>query len=115
MSRTIRRKNIETQLGNLSKLQYNIAGPYTESDFVITFVSWVHIYREPTPKERFKRWKELHSDNQYRYQTTVSKENRRLEQKSHRAFVKEKIKNFLKDRSDNVITYKAERCQKWYW
>lgn len=113
MSRTIRRKGIESKLNNNND-QQNIAGVYTECDFVEGY-SWFLVYREPTPDERFKQWKRLHQDGSYRYTSTVPNWGRRLEQKRHRSQVKQQIHRYLYGKAEDVLFKQATKAQKQWW
>lgn len=132
MSRTIRRKGIESQMKN-NCYEYNkVAGVYSEYDVIQYY--WMNfydehgvvvemvliegcesVYREPTAQERFKRWKELHSDDISRYSGCVDKDMRRNEQKVHRRHADREIKQFMQGVREDVLIAKATRAQKQYW
>lgn len=116
MSRTFRRKNAESIVAKHD--YHHVAGVYTMRDFICIpdhGHSFLAVYREPTKRERFRRWAQLHTDKGCSEFQSMKHWERKIEQKRHRAKHRNLITDFFKGVSEDVIVRKRSMNPSYCW
>lgn len=119
MSRSICRPNFEKTYPPHGH-QYcgggKIAGYYTEYDLVYHPNGLLRVFREPTKEERYDRYRYAHGEKTPHLMLNISKDERKIEEKSHRRYEKLKITKFLKGELEDVIARdKPLISPSWWW
>ncbi len=100
---------------------FKTAGYYTEYDYHSPYrePEWdgpTETYREPTKRERFKRWKAYHGESSHKNARTPGWEYRNMRMRENRSINKQEIIRWMKDPDNYEPMCEANpRSCHWDW